>query len=187
MKEAVIMAGFGGQGILLIGNMLAYAGLEEGKHVTYMPSYGVEMRGGTANCTVVISDEPIGSPIVGKPESAIVMNLPSLKKFESWIKAGGSLFLNTSLISREQQTRKDINVYPVAANDLAKEIGNARLANMILIGACVEATNIVTQTSLINSLSKVISERNAQFIPKNIKAIKIGAQQVSHFKPKPLE
>jgi len=104
MKNSVIMAGFGGQGILLIGNMLAYAGLEEGKHVTYMPAYGVEMRGGTANCTVVVSDEPIGSPIVGKPDAAIVMNLPSLKKFESWIKPGGTLLFNTSLVSPEKQT-----------------------------------------------------------------------------------
>ncbi len=179
MKNSVIMAGFGGQGILLIGNMLAYAGLEEGKHVTYMPAYGVEMRGGTANCTVVVSDEPIGSPIVGKPDAVIVMNLPSLKKFESWIKPGGALFLNTSLVPPEQQTRSDITVYPIPANDLATEMGNARLANMILIGAYVEATQVVSQASLVNSLSKVISERNARFIPQNIEAIKRGAQHVT--------
>ncbi len=173
------MAGFGGQGILLIGNMLAFAALEEEKEVTYMPAYGVEMRGGTANCTVVISDEgPIGSPIVGKPDAAIVMNLPSLKKFESWIKPGGNLLFNTSLVPFEQQTRKDIHVYPIAANDLATEMGNARLANMILIGAYVEITRVVSQEALINSLSKVISERNARFIPQNVQAIKLGAQQV---------
>ena len=183
MRNSVIMAGFGGQGILLIGNMLAYAALEEGKHVTYMPSYGVEMRGGTANCTVVTSDEPIGSPIVGKPESVIVMNLPSLKKFESWIKPGGNLFFNTSLISPDQQTRRDITVYPVTANDLATEMGNARLANMILIGAYAETTGVVSQTSLISSLSKVISERNARFIPQNVEAIKLGAQQVKQLTP----
>jgi len=179
MKNSVIMAGFGGQGILLIGNMLAYAGLEEGKHVTYMPAYGVEMRGGTANCTVVVSDEPIGSPIVGKPDAVIVMNLPSLKKFESWIKPEGTLLFNTSLVSPEKQTRKDITVYPIPANDLATEMGNARLANMILIGAYVEATGVVSQESLINSLSKVISERNARFIPQNIEAIKLGARQIN--------
>jgi len=179
MKNSVIMAGFGGQGILLIGNMLACAGLEEGKHVTYMPAYGVEMRGGTANCTVVVSDEPIGSPIVGKPDAAIVMNLPSLKKFESWIKPEGTLLFNTSLVSPEKQTRKDITVYPIPANDLATEMGNARLANMILIGAYVEATGVVSQESLINSLSKVISERNARFIPQNIEAIKLGARQIN--------
>ena len=172
------MAGFGGQGILLIGNMLAYAGLEEGKHVTYMPAYGVEMRGGTANCTVVVSDEPIGSPIVGKPDAVIVMNLPSLKKFESWIKPGGTLLFNTSLVPPEQQSRKDLTVYSIPANDLATEMGNTRLANMILIGAYVAATGVVSQESLIQSLSKVISERNARFIPQNIEAIKLGARQV---------
>ncbi|RTZ93820.1 MAG: 2-oxoacid:ferredoxin oxidoreductase subunit gamma [Deltaproteobacteria bacterium] len=182
MKNSVIMAGFGGQGILLIGNMLAYAGLEEGKQVTYMPAYGVEMRGGTANCTVVVADEPIGSPIVGKPDAVIVMNLPSLKKFESWIKPGGILLFNTSLVPTEQQKRTDITAYPVPANDLATEMGNARLANMILIGAYVAATGVVSQDSLINSLSKVISERNARFIPQNIEAIKLGAQQIAGLK-----
>jgi len=182
MRNSVIMAGFGGQGILLIGNMLAYAALGEGKHVTYMPAYGVEMRGGTANCTVVISDEPIGSPIVGKPEAVIIMNLPSLKKFESWVKPGGALFFNTSLVPPEKQTRKDIISYPIAASDLATEMGNARLANMILIGACVKATGIVSQDSLINSLSKVISKRNARFVPQNIEAIKLGARQIGNSK-----
>jgi 2-oxoglutarate ferredoxin oxidoreductase subunit gamma len=179
MKNSVIMAGFGGQGILLIGNMLAYAGQEEGKHVTYMPAYGVEMRGGTANCTVIVSDEPVGSPIVGKPDTVIVMNLPSLKKFQSWVKPKGSLFLNTSLVPPEKQTRKDITAYGIPANDLATEMGNARLANMILIGAYVEATGVVSQESLVNSLTKVISERNARFIPQNIEAIKLGARQVT--------
>ncbi len=183
MINSVIMAGFGGQGILLIGNMLAYAALEEGKHVTYMPAYGVEMRGGTANCTVVVSDQPIGSPIVGRPDSVIVMNLPSLKKFESWIRPGGNLFLNTSLVSEDKKTRTDITLFPIPANDLATEMGNARLANMILIGAYVEATGIVSQEALIGSLSKVISERNARFIPQNIEAIKLGASRVRTVNP----
>ncbi len=183
MIQSVIMAGFGGQGILLIGNMLAYAALGEGKHVTYMPAYGVEMRGGTANCTVVVSDEPIGSPIVGKPDAVIVMNLPSLKKFESWIKPEGKLFLNTSLAPADERTREDIAFYPIPANDLASQMGNARLANMILIGAYVKATGIVSQDALIDSLSKVISERNARFIPQNIEAIKLGADQVETANP----
>lgn len=182
MRNSVIMAGFGGQGILLIGNMLAYSALGEGKHVTYMPAYGVEMRGGTANCTVVISDKPIGSPIVGKPEAVIIMNLPSLKKFESWVNPGGALFFNTSLVPPEQQTRKDIIAYPIAASDLAANMGNARLANMILIGAYVKAMGVVSQDSLINSLSKVISKRNARFIPQNIEAIKLGARQIGNSK-----
>ena len=183
MNQNVIMAGFGGQGILLIGNMLAYAALAEGKHVTYMPAYGVEMRGGTANCTVVVSDDPIGSPITGKPDSVIVMNLPSLKKFESWLKPGGNLFLNTSLVTEDQKTRDDLAFYPIPANGLATEMGNARLTNMILIGAFVEATKIVTEASLIAALSKVISERNARFIPQNIEAIKSGAQRVTTLNP----
>jgi 2-oxoglutarate ferredoxin oxidoreductase subunit gamma len=183
MINSVIMAGFGGQGILLIGNMLAYAALEEGKHVTYMPAYGVEMRGGTANCTVVVSDQPIGSPIVGKPDSVIVMNLPSLKKFESWIKPEGHLFLNTSLVSEDEKSRTDIVFYPIPANDLATKMGNARLANMILIGAYVEATGTVSQEALIGSLKKVISKRNARFIPQNIEAIKLGASQVRSVNP----
>ena len=183
MINSVIMAGFGGQGILLIGNMLAYAALEEGKYVTYMPAYGVEMRGGTANCTVVVSDQPIGSPIVGQPDSVIVMNMPSLKKFESWIKAEGNLFLNTSLVPEEEKTREDIRFYPVPANDLATEMGNARLANMILIGAYVEVTGTVSQEALISSLSKVISERNARFIPQNVEAIKLGASKIRAANP----
>ncbi len=178
MIQSVIMAGFGGQGILLIGNMLAYAALGEGKHVTYMPAYGVEMRGGTANCTVVVSDEPIGSPIVGRPDAVIVMNLPSLKKFEPWVKPGGRLFLNTSLVPEGKRSRRDIEAFSIPANDLATEMGNARLANMILIGAYVKATGVVSQDSLIHSLSKVISERNARFIPQNVEAIKLGARRI---------
>ena len=174
----VIMAGFGGQGVMLIGNLLAYGAMNQGVNVTFFPSYGVEMRGGTANCTVVISDKEIGSPIVGHPKSLIIMNKPSLDKFQPRLEKDGLLIFNSSLINPENVTREDIKVFPVPMNKLAMDLGNARLANMIGIGAFIKLTNVVDLDILKNSLKNVISERNLKFIPDNIKAIEKGFQYV---------
>ena len=131
----IIVAGFGGQGVMVIGNLLAYAAMKEGKHVTYLPVYGVEMRGGTANCTVVISSQQIGSPVVGRPHAAIVMNLPSLIKYEPLILPKGLLFINSSLIDPKETSRKDIEILSIPVNEIAIENGNPKLANMVALGA----------------------------------------------------
>jgi 2-oxoglutarate ferredoxin oxidoreductase subunit gamma len=172
----LVIAGFGGQGVMVIGNLLAYAAMKEGKHVTYLPIYGVEMRGGTANCTVVISSKNIGSPIVGKPRSLIIMNLPSLEKYEPLIQPKGLLMFNSSLIDPKETTRKDIDLIPVPFNEIAIENGNPKLANMVALGAFVEKTQLVRMDSLFESLEKVLDERHHHLIPSNIKAIQIGAE-----------
>jgi len=174
MYYDVVIAGFGGQGVMLIGNLLAYAAMHSGKNVTFFPSYGVEMRGGTANCTVVISDDEIGSPVVGTPKSLIMMNLPSLEKFQSRLEEDGILIYNESLIPKNAVKVKKANVIPIKMNDIALELGNPRLANMIAIGAYIKLTKVVDIEMLKNSLKDVISERNLKYIPQNIEAIEKG-------------
>jgi len=176
----VIIAGFGGQGVMLIGNLLAYAAMKEGKYVTYLPVYGVEMRGGTANCTVVISDREIGSPVVGKPHAAIVMNLPSFLKYEPRVLPNGLLLINTSLINPEKPLRKDIDILPIPANEIAIQNGNPKLANMVVLGAFVEKTRLVQMDSLFQSLEKVMDEKYHSLIPSNIRSIQIGAEYVKN-------
>lgn len=174
----VIISGFGGQGVLIIGNLLAYAAMKEGRHVTYLPIYGVEMRGGTAYCTVVISSKEIGSPVVEKPHAALVMNLPSLTKYESRVRPEGLLLINSSLISPGETSRKDIEILPVPVNDIAIENGNPKLANMVALGALVEKTRLVQMAALFNSFEKVLDERYHHLIPANIKAIELGSKYV---------
>jgi len=176
MYHDVIMAGFGGQGIMLIGDILAYAAMGEGKRITYMPTYGVEMRGGTANCTIMISDEEIGSPMTGHPYAVIVMNGPSLVKFQPKVRPGGFLLVNTSLIEAEQVTRKDIDTLLLPANDIALELGNGKIANMVALGGYVERTQVVSLESIKGVLPKVIAERYHKTLPLNVKAIETGAQ-----------
>ena len=174
-----IIAGFGGQGVMLIGNLLAYAGMNEGMNVTYIPVYGPEMRGGTANCTVVLSEEEIGSPIIHRPESLIIMNRPSLDKFQSRLKDGGVQIINSSLIDKELAEKDRIKSYFVPCNEIADEIGNARMANMVAIGAYLQATGILTPQAAIDALSNVISPHYAKLIPANAKAIEAGAKSVA--------
>jgi 2-oxoglutarate ferredoxin oxidoreductase subunit gamma len=174
----IIVAGFGGQGVMVIGNVLAYAAMIEGKQVTYLPVYGVEMRGGTANCTVVISSHQIGSPVVGKPHAALVMNLPSLIKYEPLIQPKGLLFINSSLIEPKETYRKDIEVLSIPVNEIAIDNGNPKLANMVALGAFNEKTRLVQMSSLFESLEKVLDERYHHLIPSNIKAIEVGAKFV---------
>lgn len=174
----LIVAGFGGQGVLVIGNLLAHAAMIEGKHVTYLPVYGVEMRGGTANCMVVISSHPIGSPVVGRPHAAIMMNLPSLTKYEPMLLPQGLLFINSTLIDPKERLRKDIEIFSIPVNEIAIQNGNPKLANMIALGAFNEKTKLVQMESLYESLKKVLDERYHHLIPSNIRAIEIGAKFV---------
>lgn len=173
MNHEIIMAGFGGQGVMLIGTILTYAGKEEGKAVSWLPSYGPEMRGGTANCAVCVADDEIASPVVVEPTSVVVMNLPSFEKFHSTIVPGGHLILNSSLV-KVDNTREDIAVYRVAANDEAKELGSDRIANMVCLGALVGATGVVGLETVIKVLPEVISKRHHSLIPLNVEALKRG-------------
>ncbi len=176
MTGDIIMAGFGGQGILMIGNLLALAAMEEGKHVTYFPAYGVEMRGGTANCTVVVSDEEIGSPVVGSPKSLLIMNGPSLEKFLPSLAPGGDLIINSSLVDGRQVNRSDVRLLAVPADDIARNrIGSRQMASMVALGAYVARTGVVRLETLNEALPKVISKKYEKFIPQNVNALKEGA------------
>ncbi len=177
MTNEVIMAGFGGQGVLLMGQLLAYAGMVEGKNVSWLPSYGPEMRGGTANCSVIVSDEPVGSPVVTEADAVIVMNKPSLDKFESALKPGGTLFINSSLIDRKP-SRKDIDVHYIPVNEIAAEVGNARVANIVMLGAYVASSGIVSKKSVIDAVEYVLGKSKAHLIPINEKAFDEGAKRV---------
>ena len=179
----VIISGFGGQGVMIIGNLLAYAAMKEGRYVTYLPIYGVEMRGGTANCTVVISSKEIGSPVVERPHAAIVMNLPSLIKYEPRILPKGLLLINSSLIDLKETFRKDIEFLPIPVNDIAIDNGNPKLANMVALGAFIEKTKLVRMASLLESFEKVLDERYHHLIPSNIKAMELGAEFVRNNLP----
>lgn len=174
-----IIAGFGGQGVLLIGNLLAYAGMNDGLNVTYIPVYGVEMRGGTANCTVVLSEEEIGSPIIHSPQSLIAMNRPSLDKFQPRTQDGSVTIINTSLIDADLADKDRLKCFDVPMNDIADKLGNARLVNMVAIGAYVQATQIVSVQAVIDSLENVISPRYHKMLPANAEAINAGAAAVS--------
>jgi len=177
MTEQIILAGFGGQGVMSMGQLLAYAGMLEGKNVSWLPSYGPEMRGGTANCNVIITEESVGSPIVTEATAVIAMNRPSLDKFEKSVLAGGLLLINSSLIDKKSE-REDIDVYYIPANDIANEIGNSRVANMVLLGAYLEKTGIVKTQSVIESLKKVLGESKLHLIPVNEEALERGAKCV---------
>jgi len=174
MHEDLIIAGFGGQGVMSMGQMLAYAGLTEGKNVLWMPAYGPETRGGFANCTVVVSDIEIGSPIVSHPRSIIVMNLPSLNRFEDSVKSGGTLVVNTSMVNRDVK-RKDIDVILVPATKIATELGNVKAANMVALGAFLERKPIISFDAVRETLQKVFANKR-HVIPLNEKALKKGAE-----------
>lgn len=170
-----LFAGFGGQGILFAGKFAAYKGLTEGKQVSWLPSYGPEMRGGTASCSVIISDEPVGSPIVSRPDILVAMNLPSLDKYEDAVAPGGTIFVDSTLIERKVR-RTDVNVCYVPATRLASENGMPTLANMILTGSILQKTNGFTEESVTAALKKVISAKHADMLDVNLKALKIGAE-----------
>ena len=173
MHEEVIISGFGGQGTLFAGQLLTYAGMFEGRQVTWIPSYGPEMRGGTARCTVILSDEPIDSPIISNPSILMVMNPDSFEKFEPNVKPGGILVVNTSLI-RNKSSRKDITVVEVPANDLATELGNSRMANVVMLGALLAVKPIVRPDSLKEAMEKEIPASRARIIEPNKRALDRG-------------
>lgn len=174
----VICAGFGGQGVMSMGQLLTYAGMLEGKEVSWLPSYGPEMRGGTANCAVTVSNSPVGSPLItGDATCAIVMNLPSLEKFESEVKPGGKIIVNSSLIEQKVQ-RDDVDVYYIQANDLAAELGNPRVANMIMLGAYLKTEPAVEVDSVLEAFKKVFGPSKEKFVPLNKDALLKGAAAI---------
>jgi len=172
MQHEVMFCGFGGQGIMLIGQMLAYAGMNEGKNVVWLPSYGPEMRGGTAYCTVVVSDREIGSPIIDRPACIAVLNRPSLEKFDARVRPGGLIIINTSLIDIDSQ-RDDLTRLHVPANQIAMEGGTGKAANMVVLGAYVGFTRAVAMESLTPLVHKQF-EKKPQFIDVNLNVLKRG-------------
>ena len=178
------MGGVGGQGIMVIGNLLAQAAFMEGLNVTYLPIYGVEKRGGIADCTVVISSEEIGSPIVGSPQSCIIMSRPSLAKYGPRIKPRGFLLLNSSLVDTREVSRTDLDILGVPAMEIAQSLGNVRRGNMVVIGAFVEKTKVVSLDTLIGALSRAFEERYHHLLPANATAIHKGADHARNSVPK---
>ncbi len=173
-----IIAGFGGQGVMLMGNILAYAAMAEKKKVTYMPVYGVEMRGGTANCTVVISEEEIGSPIIQRPTCAVVMNLPSLNKFGPKVKKKGLLMVNASLVPEKEVNFKGIQCMMIPCRELALDLGDERLSNMVMLGATVAKTGVVDLKALKKALYPALDPRYHKMISMNQRAMDKGAEFV---------
>jgi len=178
MTHELVFAGFGGQGVLSMGMTLSYAGMIEGKEISWMPSYGPEMRGGTANCTVIIADGQISSPIITKFDAVVALNQPSLVKFENAVKPGGLLLYDsTSIIN--PPTRTDIQVLPIAASDEAVKMKNTRIMNMIVLGALLERTKVVEIESVLRALKKVLPERYHHLLPLNEQALRRGIELAS--------
>ena len=174
VKAKTIFSGFGGQGVLMMGYVLATSGMHEDKHVTYLPSYGAEVRGGTANCTVTVSDEPIASPVASFPDLAVLMNTPSLIRFEGGVRSGGTVFLNSDLVDVRPK-RRDIEVVSIPVNSIAGRLGNTRGANMVMIGALVQQTGLVSLKSVIQSVKSIFQKKGSKVHKMNTLAIKEGA------------
>ena len=173
MTTQILIAGFGGQGILFAGKFLANKGLLEGRHLSWLPSYGPEMRGGTANCSVVLSDEPVGSPIVNKPDVLIVMNLPSLDKYEDTVVPGGAIFVDSTLIGRKV-ARTDVRAFYLPATQLAQQNGIATLANMIMLGKVLKECDFTGFDNIEDAVRTVVSAKHADLFDVNLKALKLG-------------
>ena len=173
MTTQLLIAGFGGQGVLFAGKFIAYNGLLEGRELSWLPSYGPEMRGGTANCSVILSDEPVGSPIVSNPDVLIAMNLPSLDKYEDAVVPGGMIFVDSTLIERKVN-RDDVKVFYVPSTRLANEIGLPTLANMIMVGKFIKESGAVSKDNVEAALKKIVSARHADLFDANFKAIDTG-------------
>lgn len=173
MTYETIFAGFGGQGILFAGKVIAYAGMIEGMNVSHLPSYGPEMRGGTANCSVIVSDEPVASPIITEPELLVVMNGPSLDKFESAVVPGGKIFIDSTLITREC-TRDDVTSFRIPATQMANDMGIPKLANMIIVGKLIKETGMFTWEQLTGAVTKLVPAAKAAMLESNMKALEAG-------------
>jgi 2-oxoglutarate ferredoxin oxidoreductase subunit gamma len=173
MQKEIVIAGFGGQGVLFAGQIIAYAAMDTGKQVTWIPSYGPEMRGGTANCTVIIADEEIGSPLVRNPPLAIALNLPSFDKYEETLAAGGTLIVNQSMVDRGAK-REDIHVILVPCNEIAEQIGNKKLLNMVAVGALLTALPEIALKDVEKALDGHLPARHKHLLPSNFEALKRG-------------
>lgn len=173
MTTQLLIAGFGGQGVLFAGKFIAYKGLQEGRELSWLPSYGPEMRGGTANCSVILSDDPVGSPIVSHPDVLIAMNLPSLDKYEDAVVPGGMIFVDSTLIERKVK-RTDVKVFYIPSTALAQSIGAPTLANMIMVGKFIKESGAVQYENLEAALKKIVSARHADLFDINLKAINCG-------------
>ncbi|MDF2699609.1 MAG: porC [Haloplasmataceae bacterium] len=172
-SEKINCAGFGGQGVMLIGQLLAYAANEEGFNTLWYPSYGPETRGGTANCSVTISKQPVNSPVISKADSIIIMNKPSLDKFEDKVRPDGKIFINSTLVNKKVN-RSDVEVFYIPVNDMAAELGNPKVANLIMLGAYLESTKLFEDEVIIKLLKKSFGENKAHLIPINQQALQAG-------------
>lgn len=168
-----LFAGFGGQGVLMMGYTVAYTAMMEDRHVTYMPSYGAEVRGGTANCTVTISDEEIASPIASSPDVLLVMNEPSLDRFENSIKLGGMLLINSTMCQRKPM-REDIETYTLPAASIAEELGNLRTTNMVVVGAFTRVSGVISMDALMASIEDIVGQKRRHMLDINRKALRAG-------------
>lgn len=177
MRHDVFIAGFGGQGVLLAGNLLSYAAIIEGKNVSFFPAYGVEKRGGAAMCTVVIADGDVGSPVIGNPSVTVVLNQASFDKYGLKVKPGGTLIVNSSLIDASRFQRDDIEIMLLPMNEIAMQLGDARMVNMVAVGAYAARSGAVSLASLAEALHDALPERNHRFIPANVLAIEAGVAQ----------
>ena len=173
MTKQILIAGFGGQGILFAGKFLAYKGLIEDKQISWLPSYGPEMRGGTASCSIIVSDEPVGSPIISNPDTLVVMNLPSLDKYEDSVLPGGTIFVDSALIERKVK-RTDVNVHYIPATQLANTNNMPKLANMIIMGKLMAESGEFDEEAINAALAKVISAKRADMLEVNLNALKLG-------------
>ena len=173
MKKEIILSGFGGQGVMSIGKNLVEAGVEEGLQVSWVPSYGPEMRGGTANCSVILSDDRIGSPLVESPTEIIVMNRPSLAKFAPTVRSGGAIFVNSSIIT-DPVTREDVTPVYIPCDQIAAELGNPKVANMVMLGAYVAYAKVLRVDTIKNMIETMFSGRKAHLIPLNMQALERG-------------
>lgn len=169
----ILIAGFGGQGVLFAGKLLAYKGMFEDRQVSWLPSYGPEMRGGTANCSIILSDTPVGSPIISNPTALVAMNLPSLDKYEDSVVAGGKLFIDSSLIERKV-ARTDVEAFYIPATRMAAEAGVPTLANMIMLGKLIKETGAVSFSDLEGVFAKIVSAKRQDLIAANLKALELG-------------
>jgi len=172
------MAGFGGQGVLLAGTLLSHAAMNENQNVSFMPSYGVEKRGGAAMCTVVISDGEVGSPVIGNPSVGVFLNQSSFDKYCPMVKAGGICIVNSSLVDPATCAREDIEIIPIPMNAIAMEMGDSRMVNMVAVGAYAARTGAVSPEALAEALKDTLPERNHKYIPDNIRALEAGAARI---------
>lgn len=175
MTHEMIIAGFGGQGVMLLGQLITYSGMLEDKNVSWLPSYGPEMRGGTANCMVIVSEDEVGSPLISEPTVLVAMSLPALLKFENVVRSGGLIIYNSSIIDHKP-SRDDVTIVAAPCNDIAIELGSARIANMVALGCLVAQTGVVEPQSVLESLRKALPAHRHNLIPLNEQALSRGAQ-----------